>query len=385
MQGNLAEIDIRSIFQLIALGQRTGQLFIEGIPDRASSRSSKSAPFWLLFFERGAIAYASSSEARGSDLSRLQDYLRRYSGEVPRLPGAFSPDCPAEYAALGHLLASRSLTPAQGRAIVRCLVEETLFDLLSLHRGFFSFDGGEGLPTGSWLPLPAETLVEGSMRQVQQWKELYPHIHSPQQCPAIVNEVKLRATLTQHAYRTLARACNGQISLRRLSRYLNRNLLATAKAIYPYVKRGWVELDPIEPIEPAASRPPRIVCIDDNVTIARHLEYILKQHHCEVRTETNPTQAVALILASQPDLIFCDITMPELNGYELCSMLQSVPKCRATPVIMLTSNEGFLDRARARMAGARDYLTKPFQPGEIAALLEQHLGWLSSMKVQQTY
>ncbi|MBJ7295569.1 MAG: response regulator, partial [Dolichospermum sp.] len=88
---------------------------------------------------------------------------------------------------------------------------------------------------------------------------------------------------------------------------------------------------------------------------------------------TNPLQALSLVFQLQPDLILCHITMPELDGYEICAMLRHSTVFRVVPSIMLTGKDGFIDRVRARMVGVTDYLTKPFPDQELLMLIEQYL------------
>jgi twitching motility two-component system response regulator PilG len=88
---------------------------------------------------------------------------------------------------------------------------------------------------------------------------------------------------------------------------------------------------------------------------------------------TRPLQALSLVFQLQPDLILCDIAMPVLDGYEICAMLRHSTVFRSVPIIMLTGKDGFIDRVRARMVGATDYLTKPFTDQELLMLVEQYL------------
>ena len=403
MQGTLNEIDIRSILQLIELGQRTGELLVEAYsphanspggdassksmvfsrPYQESTRARKSTgPFWFVFFLNGQIAYAADS---GGSLSRLRDYLRRYKANTAldnlELPSISSINAP-EYGYLWALLENHVLTPAQGRSIIQSMVRETLFDLLSLHNGYFVFEVSPALAP-QLTTLEIAPLVTKIMKQVQEWKQFHPHIQSPNQCPTITNEPQLRAALPEKAFRTLNQWADGKTSLRQLSRYLNRDILTVAKAIYPYVQQGWIQLfattqetlivrrewefPPITPV-------PRIVCIDDDLAIGKTVEYTLQAKGYQVTAIQNPVEALTQIFQLKPDLILCDLAMPELDGYEICGMLRKSTAFRQTPIIMLTGKDGFIDRVRARMVGSTDYLTKPFGANELLMLLEKYVG-----------
>jgi twitching motility two-component system response regulator PilG len=389
MQGKLSEIDIRSILQLIELGQRTGGLFVEtyGATNNVVNTSRKlnrsTGQSWFVFFLNGQIIYAGDS---CGNLARLQDYLRRYNlDQSPYLTNvsAIATINAPEYGHLWALLESRILSPAQGRSIVQSMVHETLFDLLSLHQGSFIFELGHAL-SPQLTTLEIGSLVAKIMKQVQEWKQFHPHIQSPDQCPAIADVDQLRQTLSQSARTTLERWIDGKTSLRQMARYLNRDISAVARAIYPYIQQGIVHLSapPAEDFTHSnkelqllnGHKVPRIVCIDDGIALRKTVEYILNQQGYEVTAIGNPLKALSLVFQLRPTLILCDITMPELDGYEICAMLRKSSAFRETPIIMLTGKDGFIDRVKARMVGATDYLTKPFGEVELVTLIEQYVG-----------
>jgi twitching motility two-component system response regulator PilG len=119
---------------------------------------------------------------------------------------------------------------------------------------------------------------------------------------------------------------------------------------------------------------PRVVCIEDSATVRQVVEEILTLHGYEATSIGNPLRALSLVFQLKPDLILCDIAMPELDGYELCAMLRRSTAFRDTPIVMLTGKDGFIDRVRARMVGATDYLTKPFDEAELRMLIEKYVG-----------
>ena len=104
----------------------------------------------------------------------------------------------------------------------------------------------------------------------------------------------------------------------------------------------------------------KVMVIDDSNTIRRSAEIFLVQAGCQVVLAEDGFDALAKIADHQPRLIFCDIMMPRLDGYQTCSLIKKNPRFKATPVIMLSSKDGLFDRARGRMVGSDQYLTKPF-------------------------
>jgi len=104
----------------------------------------------------------------------------------------------------------------------------------------------------------------------------------------------------------------------------------------------------------------KVMVIDDSNTIRRSAEIFLVQAGCQVVLAEDGFDALAKIADHQPRVIFCDIMMPRLDGYQTCSLIKKNPRFKTTPVIMLSSKDGLFDRARGRMVGSDQYLTKPF-------------------------
>ncbi|WP_353930378.1 response regulator [Okeanomitos corallinicola TIOX110] len=401
MQGNLNEIDICSILQLIELGQRTGQLWVESHqtyqgnkigsnnPPYNRSATESQAKSWFVFFLNGQIVYCQAGE---SNLSRIDDYLRHYRVEkrlnrtqIVALASTNSP----EYAYIWLLLEQNIITPQAAKNIIHGLVHETLFDLLSLHQGSFIFDLGTGL-VPQLTSLAIGDLVTKITKQVQEWKQLYPHIQSPEQLPILADLPRLTESLPAATVNKLQNWADGKVSLRQLARYLNRDILTVAKAIYPYVQQGWLQLVYSGTSTPSMTTSTweeknkykgRVVCIEDAIAICENVESILRPQGYEAISMTKPLEALSLVFQIKPNLILCDIAMPELDGYEICAMLRHSTAFKLVPIIMLTGKEGFIDRVRASMLGATDYLTKPFTDTELIMLVEKYIDKDSSVKI----
>jgi twitching motility two-component system response regulator PilG len=112
--------------------------------------------------------------------------------------------------------------------------------------------------------------------------------------------------------------------------------------------------------EAANLRGVKVMVIDDSNTIRRSAEIFLVQAGCQVLLAEDGFDALAKVADHQPDVIFCDIVMPRLDGYQTCALIKKSQRFRSTPVIMLSSKDGLFDRARGRMVGSDRYLTKPF-------------------------
>ena len=117
----------------------------------------------------------------------------------------------------------------------------------------------------------------------------------------------------------------------------------------------------------------KVMVIDDSKTIRRTAETLLKKAGCDVVTATDGFEALAKITDQNPDVIFIDIMMPRLDGYQTCALIKNNHIYKNTPVILLTSKDGLFDRARGRIVGSDQYLTKPFTKDELLGAITSHV------------
>ena len=116
----------------------------------------------------------------------------------------------------------------------------------------------------------------------------------------------------------------------------------------------------------------KVMVVDDSKTIRRTAETLLAKAGCVVDSAVDGFDALGRVSAFDPDLIFIDVLMPRLDGYQTCALIKNNPRFRAIPIIMLSSKDSIFDKARWRIVGASDYLTKPFTSEELMAALNQY-------------
>lgn len=117
----------------------------------------------------------------------------------------------------------------------------------------------------------------------------------------------------------------------------------------------------------------KVMIIDDSKTIRRTAETLLKKEGCEVLTAEDGFDALAKIADHKPDIIFVDVMMPRLDGYQTCALIKNNSEFNSTPVIMLSSKDGLFDKAKGRIVGSDQYLTKPFSKQELLDAIQQHV------------
>jgi twitching motility two-component system response regulator PilG len=360
----------------------------------------------LVFFHAGQITWAMNLKDVG--YQRLQDCLEFLQLSLP-LNQLIEEDAVhltvPEYACICALVQRQWLTPPQAHAILHHLIRETLFDLLNLTQAQFNFVAAPALapPLTSLRPT---TLFREVGSRLLKWQQLYPHVSHPDQVLAISQPSILQMQIPPDLFERLTTWAAKGVSLRRLGRLLGKEVFIMAKALLPYLQQGIITLrdsgrlpesrrtqgsapDPQtqftpDGLEELANDFPaprykniqlagKIFCVDDNLTVCETVAGTLREQGYGVTTHTDPLQALGLVFALKPDLILCDIVMPGLNGYQFCTMLRQTCQFRHTPIVMLTGQAAFVDRALSRQAGATDYLSKPFESAELLTLVRQIL------------
>jgi twitching motility two-component system response regulator PilG len=366
MQGALTEIDISSILHLLALGQRTGTLYVEAASNHA----------WLFFLIQGEIAYG--LELGNPALIRLQDYLRSHQPQIDwesLFPEPEDADDLPEYSCLWSLVQQQILSPQQAQLILESIVQETLFDVLSLSEGHFWFTANQAIAPilATYDPI---ALLKDLSAKVQEWKRFSPYIRSPEQFLHIPHPDQLQTRLPAKALNRLQAWVQEHTSIRRLGRILNKDSLAVARAIYPYAQQGLVRLyfadaaagDSVD----SGQRNLKIVWIGEPMSTHESVEGTLRACGYEVTAIAHPLSALSLIFQISPNFIFCDITLSELNGYDVCAMLRSTSLFRYTPIVLLTTETHCVDRSRVISSGASTYVSQPLTAPDLMSLIGRY-------------
>lgn len=319
--------------------------------------SSKST-VWSIYLHQGKLVYASNSD---EPFERLDRHLRRISTQATSLVSAVRVqvrllfDKPtddiihpvADYEAICWLVEQQHLEPSQAASLIEELAKETLESFLSLQEGSY-----EIIETDAIAQLPR---------------------------------------FCQFELRPLVEYCQTQLRQRQVSKRNVTSLLDRTRSSNPPTTSTptsssvKMAIAPQSIPEPSAPTPPlkpapssskgtyTVACIDDSPTVLHAINTYLDDKSFTVIMIDNPVKALMQIVRHKPDLILLDVTMPNLDGYELCSLLRKHPNFKQTPIIMVTGNTGFIDRAKAKLAGASGYLTKPFTQSDLIKIVFKHL------------
>lgn len=328
---------------------------------------------WSIYLEQGKLIYATDSM---NPFERLDRHLRRLSAQIPSLVSAVrvqvrllfdipeqTSALPADYQAIGWLVEQQHLNPSQASLLIEALAVEVIESFLSVQDGAQQLIPLEQIGTmPKFCQLDLRFLVEQCQtRQRQLSRSTSTSTSTPAPTPTpdrsfIGNQngagFKPDASETSTSDTSVTQPP------------------ATDPAIYSDQSRPKLNFTSLSSLGKTTYT---IACIDDSPTVLQAIRSFLDDKSFNVLMIDNPVKALMQIVRSKPDLILLDVTMPNLDGYELCSLLRKHPHFRNTPVIMVTGNTGFIDRAKAKLVGASGYLTKPFTQSDLVKMIFKHL------------
>lgn len=231
--------------------------------------------------------------------------------------------------------------------------------------------------------LDASQVIVPAWQQWQQWVNLRLGDRSPNKAPVIRSAKQLQAKISPKTYEIFQKLFNGRNTLRDLAVQFKRDLPQFSSSLLPYIQQGYIDLvsvadlpapiSPVTEVQETEAGTPLIACIDDSPLICETMNIILKKAGYRFLGITEPLKAIAKILASKPDMIFLDLVMPDTNGYEICGSLRKLSLFRNTPIVILTSNDGMIERVRSKIIGASDFMAKPINPEEVLVIVNKHL------------
>ena len=314
---------------------------------------------WSIYLEQGKLIYASDSV---DPFERLDRHLRRLSRQIPTLVSAvrvqvrliFESDLESQssqnpdYQAICWLVNQQYINSVQAATLIEDLAEEVLVSLLAVKEGTYQLinqDQYEELPLFCRLEL--RSLVERCHEQLRlkQSSESTPVASAPAKDSSGQNGTQTQPDLIQ---KTSPKTSTSSPSNKANDSAINPGK-TLSKSTYT------------------------IACIDDSPTVLNAINSFLDDKSFSVVMINDPVRALMQVVRIKPDLILLDVEMPNLDGYELCSLLRKHSLFKNTPIVMVTGNTGFLDRAKAKLVRASGYLTKPFNQSELLKMVFKHL------------
>lgn len=366
---------------------------------------------WNLYFHQGGFMASSSKENAARRWCRqLYKHYPQLSFEVVRYWSEQLQNC--NYHSFAELLTKGTSRGEEMAPVIASNTTEILFDIIQ---------EGKQLRQNSVNPLICRSILEDTinskiilMEASQAWQQAieaweswhkagFAHF-SPNLAPEISQAQQLKEHTSEAIYNNLSKLLDRHLTLRDLALKLKQNLLPLTQSIMPYIHKGWITLIEVEDCcfdlnentatrpqfsittksQPASATPvvspskprtskPLVAYIDDSPIDSQRMNLILTQAGYRYINIQDSVLALPILLEQKPELIFLDLVMPIANGYEICAQIRRVSIFRDTPVIILTGNDGIVDRVRAKIVGSTGFLAKPITPERVLKTLKDYL------------
>jgi two-component system, chemotaxis family, response regulator PixG len=380
---------------------------------------------WFVYIDQGKLLYITHSI---DPVDRLDCHLRNLSRRIPeinqgvraqvRLSLELQLDLGTyprqDYQGIDLLIQDSTLSAEAAQPLILSMSQEALESLLMVQESSYTFVPTEQIRAIA-QPLDFDLLLRECTQRIQAWQHLAPHVFSPYQRPYLFSQSQ-SPKLTPERQQRLGKLLKG-FSFRQLAIMLDQDELKLARSLYPLILEKAVLLrEPQSPyndlpsfslpytdgkiIEPIRTAPAseaaiapsssagsldampqlsaptetyRVACIDDSPAMLQTIEQFLGNENLSLTLIQDSLKALVELMRIKPHLILLDVGMPKVDGYELCRLLRKHPMFKKTPIIMVTGNTGLIDRARAKIAGTTDYMTKPFTQDQLLKMVFRYL------------
>ncbi len=361
---------------------------------------------WSLYLYVGRLIWAGGGP---HPKRRWHRYLTQHCPQVnpSTITIRATDDLPCQYFhTLSALVKRQQITAEQAVAVTRSTVSEVLFDIIQQEETrpvSFQSDSKDVLDNSLAL-VNAEQLLPEIQQVWNAWRALGLADHSPNLAPSLRNLEQLQQHTSEKAYKMLVSLVDGKRSLRDLAMLTKQDLLQLTRVLVPLYRKGLVALSkapdfeiagmsarstlPISaqptpslstprgvsiPPRPAQSDAPMVACIDDSPRECQIMERILTDAGYRFVGIQDSIQALPTLIEQKPKVIFLDLVMPVANGYEICAQIRRISQFKAIPIVILTSNDGIIDRVRAKMVGSSGFLAKPVDAEKVLAIVQKYL------------
>ncbi|MDZ7962399.1 MAG: response regulator [Aulosira sp. DedQUE10] len=286
-------------------------------------------------------------------------------------------------------LSKRQPDRKQIEIIIENIISEIFFDLAQqIHIAPLSYE----LRPGVKLKAPITSInTDISLQKMQDswnhWSKAGLTSISPHLTPVLSKPAQLQQEVSPAIYKNFVNIINGKYTLLDLAVKLKKNVLSLTQSLLPYIRKGITELIEVPDLplsapllnSPSTHSPLNklnttlIACVDDSPQVCKVLERIITSHGLRFIGIQDPVQALPILIQNQPNFIFIDLLMPGINGYELCTNLRKISSFSKTPLVILTSSDGFFDSVRSNVYGATYFIHKPITTDKVMGIVDKYL------------
>lgn len=416
MTNDVANDKLSDFLATLSQRQFTGKLEVKASPQT-----------WNIYFCLGRLVWIAGGPHR---IRRWYRHLSLYCPQIPpksirsrQIDNSQS----WKYRALTALVKQQKIDHEQAVLVIKNTIAEVLFDILQQEAKTpltFTCDlsDEQTVLDTSLIPINPVQALQEAQQAWETWRDAGLASISPNMAAVLKQSEELQKLASPQVYQTLVKLIDGKRSLRDVAAKVKQNELVLVRSLIPYIRKRAIALTNIPdlpaPVIPATTSPhasnptfdassntlesentasepstsfksqpsnsglaianpklvkPLIAHVEDSLQERLIVEQILTKAKYGFISIEDSMQALPLLLQHQPDLIFLDLVMPVANGYEICAQIRRISLFKETPVIILTGNDGIVDRVRAKMVNATDFLAKPISEQKIMAILQKYL------------
>jgi twitching motility two-component system response regulator PilG len=363
--------------------------------DRQKNELLKGKFSSILVWKNGGIVYADSYLPNSEEIAK--NILEKYNPKTAEIALKFATkkiNTSSSVSPRDYLLYLTKIAALRWETIEAYIQTQTAIAIenLSLNSGTayldkdadqkFALSFGKDEHALSWTALNQE--LEDRRRQ---WKHFEPRIPALDSIPhAPLNQISTipNVSVRQH----IQRYVNGQRSLMEIAKELKKDPLTIARSYYTWVESGWINFKQNYPSNlqsnkldlpnvnanhsPEVKNLPTILSVDDSPIVQATIKRALQDNY-NVLLSNNAVDALKILNSNKIDLLLLDVTMPDIDGLEMCKTLRNIPKLKNIPIVMVTARDTLIDKMKGQIAGTNHYLTKPFDNEKLRAVIDKYI------------
>jgi chemotaxis family two-component system response regulator PixG len=282
------------------------------------------------------------------------------------------------------------ITRQQIDKLLQNIISEIVFDIIQqMNYSSLKFERQQELVLKSSLvATDANPIIKQAQELWMTWEKAGLNKISPDLAPVLKQPEQLKPMVSQSVFNNFTKLINGNNTLWDLSLKMNKNPLQISLSLLPYIQQGIIGLielpdlpspqTKLKGVSNFSSRGkqsniPLIACVDDSPQICKIVEKIITAHGMRFIGIQQPIEALPILMENKPDLIFLDLMMPVVSGYEVCKQLRRCSQFSDTPIVILTGSDGVFDHVRSKVFGATEFMNKPVETAKIMGSVYKHL------------
>lgn len=295
-----------------------------------------------------------------------------------------------DYLLFKKICIKHRITPEKINKFLQNIISEIVFDIVQqMSDSSLKFERHKELVLKSALfATDANPIIKQTQELWCKWEKANLKNISPDLSPVLKQPEQLKQMVSQSVFNNFTKLINGNNTLWDLSLKMNKNPLQISLSLLPYIQQGVIGLTELPDLPSPRSRVkqvsdlsirgkkgnvPLIACVDDSLQICKIVEKIITAHGMRFVGIQQPIEALPILMESKPDLIFLDLMMPMVSGYEVCKQLRSCSQFSDTPIVILTGSDGVFDHVRSKVFGATEFMNKPVETAKVMGSVYKYL------------